>query len=360
MKVTKIVVSPLDPYMSLISVETDEGITGWGSCFMAPSLAEACVDLFSEMIVGKDPVQNEKIIEDIHESSMWIGRGGVVTIFISAIDIALWDIRGKKFDTSVSRLLGARYRESIKPYASMLFGPVDDLEKRLTDAYEAGYRAFKLGWQPFGRIDAASDESLIRRARKTIGDGCDLMVDAGGSEAYWHNDLKWAVRTSRMLEQYNVLWFEEALSDQNMIGHAALRAASPIWIASGETFRKRQAFQSWIETGALDVVQPDLSAVGGISEGRRIAWSAQDHGMLTVFHGWNTAVGLSADLQLNASLPHGRFVEFKTPSPYIEELLVAPFKIDGDGLLPIPDGPGLGIEIDKDRLEYFVREFEGG
>ena len=135
-----------------------------------------------------------------------------------------------------------------------------------------------------------------------------------------------------------------------------LRQASPVWIATGECPRKRQAFYPWILQRAVDVLQPDLTAVGGISEGRRIAWTANDHGILVVFHGWNTAVGLAADLQLSAAISQARFVEYLTPTPYIDEVLVTPFKMDDDGMLPIPDAPGLGIEVDLEAVRKFAAE----
>jgi L-alanine-DL-glutamate epimerase-like enolase superfamily enzyme len=124
-------------------------------------------------------------------------------------------------------------------------------------------------------------------------------------------------------------------------------------IAGGEVLTRRQSFQPWMERRALDIVQPDVTKVGGISEQRRIAWSAQDHGIAYVGHGWNTAVGLAAELQLAAALPHTELVEYKTGSAYIDELTVEGFALDADGLLAIPDRPGLGIELDGDAIARY-------
>ena len=363
MRITSVDVIPLDsPRVGhgdhgLVRVNTDEGVYGWGSCYTTPKLVRASLDYLSPLIIGENPLEPERVTEKLHQSTYWFGRGGVLTTFISGINIALWDIYGKTTGQSVSRLLGGRYREKIKPYASQLFSwPVDEMVERLQAAKSRGFRAFKLGWVPFGRIDARTDEALVEAAREAVGEECDLMVDAGGSAAFWHNDLKWAINASHMLKEYNVVWFEEALADDDLEGHKMLRQASPVWIATGECLRKRQAFYPWIFQRAVDVLQPDLTTVGGISEGRRIAWTANDHGILVVFHGWNTAVGLAADLQLSAAISQARFVEYLTPTPYIDEILVAPFKMDDEGMLPIPDSPGLGIEVDLEAVRRFAAE----
>jgi len=360
MKITGVQVFPLESERAdhgehgLVRVDTDEDISGWGSCYMTPALVRASLEYLSDLIVGENPLEVERVTEKLHQSTFWFGRGGVLTTFISGIDIALWDICGKALGQPVSCLLGGRRRERIKPYASQLFSwPVDAMVERLQTAKAKGFRAFKLGWRPFGRIDAKTDEALVRAAREAIGDECDLMVDAGGSDAFWHSDLKWAINTAHMLKEYDVVWFEEALNDGDLEGHKALREASPVWIATGECLRKRQTFYPWIFGRAVDVLQPDLTCVGGISDGRRIAWTANDHGILVVFHGWNTAVGVAADLQLSAALDQARFVEYLTPTPYIDGILAEPFQLDEEGMLEVPDKPGLGIEIDEDAVRAF-------
>ena len=148
--------------------------------------------------------------------------------------------------------------------------------------------------------------------------------------------------------------FEEPLAPDDLEGYIRLRNAAPVPIAGGEVLTRRQAFLPWIEKGALDIVQPDATKCGGLSEARRIAWCAYDHHIQFVSHGWNTAVGLAADLHLAAALPVARYVEFLTPAPYIERILVEPFQLDEDGLLAVPDKPGLGIEVDRDALARFA------
>jgi L-alanine-DL-glutamate epimerase-like enolase superfamily enzyme len=153
-----------------------------------------------------------------------------------------------------------------------------------------------------------------------------------------------------MLAEYEVVWFEEALPADALRSYVTLREQAPLPIAAGEVLTRRQSFMPWLEQGAVDIIQPDCSLVGGLSEARRIGWMAHDHNILTVPHGWNNAVGLAADLHLVAALPVARWVEFLTPSPYIEELVTSPFRLDADGFLPIPTAPGLGIELDREAL----------
>jgi D-galactarolactone cycloisomerase len=199
------------------------------------------------------------------------------------------------------------------------------------------------------------DEELVMTVRETVGPDVDIMVDAGGSEQFWPKRYKWALETAQMLKDYNVVWFEEALPPDDMENFIKLREHAPVQISTGEVLTRRQSFIPWIERQAVDIIQPDLTKVGGLSEARRIAWMAYDHHVQLVPHGWNTAVGLAADLQLVAAMPVATYVEFITPSPYIEKILVTPFQIDQDGLLAIPTAPGLGIELDFDAVERMSR-----
>jgi L-alanine-DL-glutamate epimerase-like enolase superfamily enzyme len=181
------------------------------------------------------------------------------------------------------------------------------------------------------------------------------MVDAGGSDAFWRQGYKWALRTAQMLAGYQVAWFEEPLKPDALPDYVHLRRNSPLPIAGGEVLTRRQAFQPWLEAGAFDVVQPDVTKVGGISEERRIAWMAQEHGVRFIPHGWNTAVGLAADLQLASAFADTDLVEYLTGSPYVDEIALGGWHLDADGMLPIPDAPGLGVELDRDALARYTR-----
>jgi L-alanine-DL-glutamate epimerase-like enolase superfamily enzyme len=196
---------------------------------------------------------------------------------------------------------------------------------------------------------------MVRAARDAIGSESLLMVDAGGSDAFWKQGFKWALRTSHVLAAFDVAWFEEPLRPDAMRDYVLLRRRSPVPIAGGEVLTRRQSFQPWLEAGAFDVVQPDVTKVGGISEERRIAWMAQENGVRFIPHGWNTAVGLAADLQLASAFADTDLVEYLTGSPYVDEIAAGGWRLDANGMLPIPEKPGLGVELDKDALLRYTR-----
>jgi L-alanine-DL-glutamate epimerase-like enolase superfamily enzyme len=344
---------PEEDLHALVEIHTDQGVSGLGSVFTSHHLVEAGVEFLRPQWQGETALEPERLSEKLRQSSFWQGRGGTIEHVISGIDIALWDLLGKACGQPVSRLLGGCYRDRIKPYASLLFAEIPQLRDNLQATLDRGFRAIKLGWRPFGRRDARTDEALIAAARDTVGPDVDLLVDAGGSEQFWPHGYKWALNTSRMLANYDVLWFEEPLAPDDLEGFVQLRRRSPVPIAGGEVLTRRQSFLPWLQRGAVDIIQPDTTKCGGLSEARRIAWMAADHHIQFVSHGWNTAIGLAADLHLAAALPVARYVEFLTPAPYIDRLVTNPLELDDEGLLAIPNGPGLGIELDRDALERY-------
>lgn len=344
---------PEDDLHALVEVLTDDGPSGVGSVFTNSALTRAGVATLRPLWEGESAIEPERVSEKLRQSMFWQGRGGTLEHVISGIDIALWDLLGKVAGQPVGRLLGGCYRSKIKPYGSILFDEPDRLRDTLQSTVGRGFRAIKLGWRPFGRRSHQFDELLVRTAREAVGDDVELLVDAGGSEQFWPHGLKWAVRTADMLAEHDIGWFEEPLPPDDLEGHRRLRDRARLPIAGGEVLTRRQSFLPWIEQGALDIVQPDATKCGGLTEARRIAWCALDHNIHFVSHGWNTAVGVAADLQLAAALPVARFVEYLTPAPYIEEIITQPFRLDADGLLTIPDAPGLGIELNRDALRRF-------
>lgn len=338
---------PEENLHTLVKVETDEGVTGWGSCYTSQALIDGALQLLRPMLIGESAIEPERVSEKLTQMTFWQGRGGSVCHAISGIDIALWDILGKVCGQPVARLLGGYYREKIKPYGSLLFDEPPRLRETLLDATSRGFKAIKLGWNGFGRVSRQYDELLVRTARETVAADVEIMVDAGGSEQFWPNGYKWAIETAHMLADYDITWFEEALVPDDIEGFKMLREHAPLPITSGEVLTRRQSFKPFLDQKALDIVQPDATKCGGLSEARKIAWMAYDNGVLMVSHGWNTAIGLAADLHLAAAMPVAKWVEYITPSPYIEELVSQPFTLDENGLLSIPTGPGLGIELDE-------------
>jgi D-galactarolactone cycloisomerase len=344
---------PEDCVHTLIAVHTDAGLVGLGSVFTNDALVKASLGLLEPLYLGESALEPERVSEKLHQHMFWLGRGGAITHTISGIDIALWDLLGKATGQPVGRLLGGCYRQRVQPYASLLMQEPARMRESLLAVKAQGFRAFKIGWGPFGRESAAMDEAIVRAAREAIGSDSTLMVDAGGSDAYWTNGYKWALGTARMLAEYDVYWFEEPLQPDALADFILLREHSPIPIAGGEVLTRRQSFQPWLEARAFDIVQPDVTKVGGISEERRIAWMAQDHGVRFIPHGWNTAVGLAADLQLASAFPGTNFVEYLTGSPFIDEITMGGWQLDADGMLNIPAKPGLGLELDPEAVAKY-------
>jgi L-alanine-DL-glutamate epimerase-like enolase superfamily enzyme len=348
-------IKPEDSIHAVIAVHTDAGVTGYGSVFTDGRLAQAGLQVLEPLYRGENALEPERLAEKLHQNTFWMGRGGTLTHTISGIDIACWDILGKLTGLSVGRLLGGSYRRKVQPYCSLLMDVPERMHAEVATYRSRGFRAFKIGWGPFGRAkDHGLDAAIVAAARDAAGKDAKLFVDAGASDAFWPHGLKWAIRTAEMLKQHDVGWFEEALRPDAIDDFRTLREASPVPIAGGEVLTRRQAFIPWLVRGALDIVQPDVTKVGGISEQRKIAWLAYDFGVRYIGHGWNTALGVAADLQLASAFPDCDLVEFIGGSPYVDGILDQPFALDAEGNLAIPDRPGLGVTLDRDRLARYT------
>ncbi len=348
-------IKPEDSVHALIAVHTEAGITGFGSVFTDGRLVQAGLKVLEPLFLGENALEPERVTEKMHQNTFWMGRGGALTHTISGIDIALWDILGKATRMPVGRLLGGCYRQRVQPYCSVLMEQPAQMFEVIARFRRQGFKAFKIGWGPFGRaMDHKLDESIVRAAREAAGPDAKLLVDAGASDAHWPHGLKWALRTADMLAKHDVGWFEEALKPDAIDDHCELRRRSPVPIAGGEVLTRRQSFLPWLSRGALDIVQPDVTKVGGISEQRRIAWMAHDFGVKYIGHGWNTALGLAADLQLASAFPDTDLVEYIGGSPYVDGILRQPFTLDDEGYLNIPDLPGLGVELDPDKVGRYA------
>jgi len=338
---------------TLVFVRTDEGLTGIGSVFTNADLVRAALGVLEPLYRGEEALEPERVSEKLHQHTFWLGRGGSLTHAISGIDIALWDILGQATGQPVGRLLGGRYRDHVRPYASLLMDHPEPLAEHLRQIAARGFRAFKIGWGPFGRVSPELDERIVRAAREAVGPDALLMVDAGGSDAFWPNGVKWALRTAQMLPSYDVAWFEEPLRPDALEDYVLLRRQAPLPIAGGEVLTRRQSFLPWLQGGAFDIVQPDVTKVGGISEERRVGWMADEHDIRFIPHGWNTAIGLAADMHLASAFPRTDLVEYIDGSPYVDEIVAEPWRLDADGMLAIPNGPGLGIQLDPDAIARY-------
>jgi D-galactarolactone cycloisomerase len=339
------------PMHVILKLTCQEGLTGLGSVYTREPLARGAIEVLAPHLKTLPADEPTRVRETLDRRFVWEGHGGALSHTLAGIDIALWDLLGQAMGQPISKLLGGRCRERIRPYASILMADPALTAERVSAVVARGFKGVKIGWGPFGMGSPKQDEAIVHAARETAGEQVALMVDAGASDFCWPNDLKWALETARMLAHYGVEWFEEPLPPDDLDGYCHLSALSPVPIAGGEVLCRRQQFLPWIERGAVEVVQPDTTRAGGISECRQIAEHAIDRGIRFAPHGWNTAVGLAADLQLVANLARADWVEFVTPSAFLDDLVAEPFHLEEDGALAIPENPGLGVKWSSDGFE---------
>jgi L-alanine-DL-glutamate epimerase-like enolase superfamily enzyme len=346
----------------LLKVSTDEGITGWSDVETAPHVAAAVVNApesgagafegLKSLVIGEDPFETERLWDKIYRGTIYYGRRGAAIQVLSGFDIACHDIMGKATGRPLHRLLGGARRDRIRAYASTLFrGSPDDM-KRACEFYLArGFTAIKFGWGVFGQ-DCRRDVALVAAARAAIGPEVELMVDPGWMVNRSAYD---AIELLRALEPYRIFWLEDFLHPENYAGYAQVKAANPgTRLAAGEQEATAWGFHDLITRGKVDVVQPDLSRCGGFTQARKILWEAQLAGVDVCPHAWLTDLLTSASLHLNAVLERSLFLEYNVcESPMLREIIRNPVEMDSSGVIRVPEGPGLGIEIDENAMKRF-------
>lgn len=356
-------------FVSLVKISTDDGIVGWSDVETQPHVGKAIVDAPSggaigfesirAALVGEDPLERERLWQKMYRYLAYYGRAGAGMQMISGVDVALWDIAGKATGQPIHTLLGAKYRDRVKGYASTLFRPTPDLMKEAVAGYLAqGFRAIKFGWGVFG-YDLALDIALVRAARDEAGPGVDLMVDAGwyGTKPdapFKERPLKDWIRLVRALEELGVFWLEDFLHPDNIVGYRAVADhCATLRIAAGEQAAGYDEFVRLATEGGVDVLQPDLSRCGGITIGRQIADFAARRQIECVPHAWLTDLLKAASLHLDAYLPHAPYLEYNVSSASLLTNLCAPRIAMTDGFIPVPTGPGLGVEVDEEMVRRY-------
>lgn len=340
----------------VVLIHTDAGITGIGEVTSQSYVCKACFDAprsaarrhgLTSILLGEDPLDVERLWEKMYYETNRYGRRGAAIHAISGADIALWDIRGKALGKPVSELLGGTHRQTVRAYASVLFGDSPDETAALAREFvDLGLTAAKFGWGPFGK-DADADVAHVRAAREVLGEDRDLMVDAGHA---W--DFETALSRAKLLAPLNIKWLEEPLSQDDRRGYGRLSPASPVPIAAGEGDVTHFDFEDLIERG-VHIVQPDVAFCGGLTVCRRVSEMCARHGRTAVPHCFSTGINLAASLHWMASVPNGDLIEYcLRPSPLMRKLVrnLPPLV---DGRVPVPDGPGLGIELDQNVIDEF-------
>src|SRR5580704_2181128 len=284
----------------IVRVKTDAGITGIGEVDSNPMAAKGAIEGpfshttacgLAQVVVGEDPFETERLWHKMYRANIYGGRRGVGLHAISGIDMALWDIKGKALGLPVWKLLGGGFHKTIRAYASSLFGATPKLTGELARRFrDRGFTAVKFGWAPMG-ADAKTDVELVRQARAGLGNEADLMIDAG---LVW--DAKTALQRARAFSEFNIFWLEEPLAPDDYHGYQKLCQATDVRIAAGEEESSRQSFQQLMDVGKIDIVQVDLTRVGGFTEAMKIASLAEDRGIPVVNHGFSTYINVAAAL----------------------------------------------------------------
>ncbi|MDI6024705.1 mandelate racemase/muconate lactonizing enzyme family protein [Corticibacterium sp. UT-5YL-CI-8] len=345
----------------LVEIVCDDGTTGWGEC-LGPALPNAAVvKAYANWLVGQNPLETENIWATLYNALRDQGQRGLTVTALSGIDIALWDIKGKVFNQPISILLGGRFREEVKAYATGSFkrdgvDRISDNSEEMARHRAEGFHAAKI---KIG-FDLEEDLRVLRAVREAVGDDMRLMVDAN----HGYDSLD-AIAFGRRAVDYGVDWFEEPVPPEQLAAYRAVREGQPIPVAGGETWHTRWGMREALETRAVDIIQPDLCGVGGFSEAKRVMDMASLYGVRVVPHVWGTAVQIAAALQFMAALvpdpvrgrPREPILEFdRTHNPFRQAVVKQPLE-HYNGVVAIPDGPGLGIEIDRDALaEYRLKE----
>ena len=351
----------------LVEVSTDEGISGWGECFGGGNVALAnrviVEQVIQPMIIGMDPLDREVIWHKVYNLLRDHGQKGMPIQSLSGVDIALWDIAGKALGLPVYQLLGGAFRETIPVYGyGMMLQRVPDLAARFADEsaaiVELGFRAMKM---KIG-ISPEQDIELTSSVRQAIGPDIKLMVDA--NHAYTARE---AIPLGRELEKLGVYWFEEPVTSEDHQGYRDLCEALDMNIAGGEGEFTRWGFRDFIHKRCVDVLQPEVCGLGGITEYQKVLALAHAYFIPVVNHVWGSAVAVAVNIHLLTALPDlpggahpvQPMLEYDTtPNKVREELLSTPLEVltqvkENGGFISIPRGPGFGFEVDLDFVNHY-------
>jgi L-alanine-DL-glutamate epimerase-like enolase superfamily enzyme len=341
----------------VVKVHTDAGLIGIGEVDSSALVAKAIIDAplshkicrgLAECVVGQDPLSIDLLIHRMLEGSIFYGRQGAVIQAMSGVEIALWDLAGKATGRPVYQLLGGAFRKQFLAYASNLFGNTPAETERNARALAAqGYRAVKFGWGPMG-LSEESDLAHVRAARTGLGPDVELMVDAG---LCW--DTATALRRAEQFEPFRLTWLEEPLHPDNLAGYARLSARSPVRIAAGEEVCDVKEFQQLMDVGGIDVVQVDVTRVGGLARSKRIGWDSVERHRLCVNHSYKTGINLAASLHFVAALPNTRYFEYCVEQGALRQHLTRQTFPVRDGQITVPEEPGLGIELNEEIVAKY-------
>ncbi len=339
----------------IVKIHTDEDIVGIGEVESSARVAKAVIEAppsmvmvqgLKQLLVGMNPLDIRVINDKLYQASFYYGRRGVVVHAIGGIDIALWDIAGKYYKQPIYQLLGGAYHNKVRAYASVLFGEDGNETCEIGKKWiSQGFTAVKFGWAPLGQSEKL-DLELVEGARRGVGDNNDVLIDAG---CCW--DTITAIKRARQFEDYDIFWLEEPLTQDNIEGYGKLTRASEVPIAAGEGHCGRFDFTDLIIRGGIHIAQIDL-ARNGFTEAMRIADLAEDHSLKVVNHFWTTGINLAASLHFLASRKTSFILEYGVEeTPIRWDVTKQRMKIDSEGFVNVPEGPGLGVDLNEKTIE---------
>ncbi len=348
----------------IVKITSETGHVGWGEGYGPADVIRAGIEFLSPFVLGQNPLNTETIWSTMYRRTLDFARRGILVSAISAIDVALWDLKGRILGLPVYQLLGGKKRDYITPYATgMYFSKEGDLGSVLAEEaknyVDLGYRAIKM---KVG-LSISEDVKHVRMVRDAIGPDCKLMIDA--NHAY---SLREAVELAKAVEPFGISWFEEPISPEYYDQYAQLRNKTTIPIAGGECEYLRFGFHQLLSSKSVDIVQPDICAAGGLSEAKKIATLASVYGVDVVPHTWGTGIAIAAATHFIANLEMipgrmnspGCLMEYdRTENSLREELTSSDTRID-KGVLHISDKPGLGFDLNDEALLKYSLQPENG
>lgn len=342
----------------LVKITLEDGTYGWGEGYGPAGVIKAGIEFFTPFLLGKQAIENEVLWQEMYRRSMDYARSGSLQAALSAIDVALWDIKGKLLNKSVAVLLGGLKNPIIQPYATGLyFTRVDNLEKVLTEEaklYKSqGFKAIKM---KVG-LSIEEDVKYVAAIRKAIGNDVRLMIDANHAYSYQE-----AIELCRRVEKHNISWFEEPVSPEDYDGYRRLRENTTIPIAGGECEYLKFGFKRLLENECVDIAQPDICASGGLTEAKRIGTLAQAFNKDIVPHSWGTWIAISAAAHFVGNLDKnpGRMyndlptMELDRSENALRDIVTKCDLTVNNGLLTVPNTPGLGVDVNMDELEKYL------
>ena len=347
--------------LCFVKIETDEGIYGWGECYTQSDRdvqITAHVDQLKRYLIGRDPTNIKHFTQMAFDD--FAGRRGSMDYYcaISGLEHAMWDIAGKAYGAPVHKLIGGACRDKIRVYANGWSGgnpTPDSLAERASEVIEAGFTALKFDpipgrWRTYVSkdVERAAVEN-VRAVRQAVGPDVDILVEMHRRLAPMH-----AVRIAHEIEQYRPFWFEEPILAENIPALASVRQKINIPVVTGEELYTKFEFREVFERQAADILNPDVCNVGGILELKEIAAMAEPYFVVISPHNFNsTTVGLAATIQVSAAIPNFLITEYFVNLEELgRDIAKNPFEVK-DGYIQIPDAPGLGIDLDEERLAAY-------